>query len=278
MKYSRAELLVMVMAKEVIDYENVIIGQGVPLAAGAIAKKTHAPNAIILTEAGMIDIDLFNNMFSVADVGYTKGFSYCIDLYDVFTTIVNRGYCDLCLLGAAQIDKFGNVNTTVIGDYFLGKRSDMKLPGSGGANGFAGHCNRTVLTMTGGKFVDKLDYFTSPGWLTGGDSREKAGLPGGPSGVITLQGIFRFEETSKELYLSGLFPKTTIEEVKEKVPWDLKTAEDLGKQFEKIELPTAKDLEIIRDFEPAFAIGGTYARTRQGRVLARYYENGDKVV
>ncbi len=274
MKYRRGELLVLLASKEIKDGELCLIGQGIPIAAGAIAKKQHAPNSIIMTEAGMVDIDPFQNLEDVADPGSTIGFPYSVDLFEVFTTIVNRGYCDICMLGAAQMDKYGNVNTTMVGNYEDYGRKDIRLPGSGGANEFAGHSNRVVYTLVGGKFVEKLDYLTTPGWLTGGDAREKAGLPGGPSGVITTQGIFRFHEETKEIYLSGLLPQTTIEDVKARVPWDLKTAKDFGKEFEEIIPPTKEQLEFIREFEPFLGLGGNDSRRLQAQVLPMYFERG----
>jgi glutaconate CoA-transferase subunit B len=264
--------MVLETSKEIKDGEVCVIGQGIPMTAGAIAKRSHAPNAIILTEAGMVDIDPFQNLEDIADPGCSKGFSYSIDLFDVFTTVVNRGYCDLCILGAAQIDKYGNVNTTVVGDYEINNRSDMKLPGSGGANEFAGHSNRTIFTVVGGKFVEKLDYLTSPGWLDGGDSRQKAGLPGGPSAVFTKYGVFRFAEESKEMYLSAIFPDTTFEDVKEQIPWDLKTAEDFGSEIRMVEHPTPAQLKFMRSFEPFLGISGHEGRLLQVRALPNYYE------
>ncbi|MFX1504358.1 MAG: CoA-transferase subunit beta [Promethearchaeota archaeon] len=274
-KIMRIELLVITAGKEIKDGEICVIGQGVPMAAGAIAKKTQAPNSIILTEAGMIDIDCFQNLESVGDPGSTKGYSYCIDLWDVFTTIVNRGHVDLSILGCAQMDKFGNINSTVIGKYDMSRRSYFRLPGSGGANEFAGHSKRTVYTMVGGKFTEKLDYLTTPGWLSGGDSRRKAGLPGGPSALITKHGVFRFEEVTKEIYLDALFPQTTVEEVKKLAPWDLKTAEDFGNEIKKIPLPKKEEIEYIREFEPFFGISGNLGRRLQSQVLPVYYEQGN---
>ena len=134
MKYRRGELLVLLASREIKDGENCVIGQGIPMAAGAIAKGTHAPNSVIMTEAGMVDIEAFQNLEDVADPGSTIGFSYSIDLFEVFTTIVNRGYCDVCMLGVAQIDKYGNVNSTIIGNFEDFGRKDIRLPGSGGAN------------------------------------------------------------------------------------------------------------------------------------------------
>lgn len=272
MKYRRVEIMVLETSKEIKDGEVCVIGQGIPMTAGAIAKRNHAPNAVILTEAGMVGVDIFQNLEDVADPGSTKGFSYSTNLFDVFTTIVNRGYADLCVLGAAQIDKYGNVNTTVIGDYFIKSRADMRLPGSGGANEFAGHCNETIFTVVGGNFVEELDYMTSPGWLSGGDARRKAGLPGGPSAVFSKYGIFRFEEESKEMYLSAIFPETTIEDIREIIPWDLKTADDVGKTLRQVEPPTKEELKFMREFEPFLGISGHEGRLLQVKSLPGYYE------
>jgi glutaconate CoA-transferase subunit B len=274
MKYMRIELLIITASKEINDGELCIIGQGIPFAASAYAKRNHAPNAIILTEAGMVDIDLFQTLETISDPGSTKGYSYSIDLFDVFTTIANRGFADICFLGAAQLDKFGNINSTVVGDYYINKRRDFKLSGCGGANEFAGHTNRTIITMVGGQFVNKLDYMTSPGWLTGGESRHKAGLQGGPSTLITKLGLFRFDEVSKELYLAGLFPQTTVEDVRELIPWELKVAEDYGKPLEKIPPPKMEDLEFLREFDPFFGIGAHDGRRLQSQALPVFYEGG----
>ena len=276
MKYKRVELLILTASKEINDYDVVVIGQGIPMAAGAIAKIKHAPNSIILTEAGMIDLNIFQNMEDVGDPGCTIGYSYSIDLFDVFTTVVNRGYCDVCILGTAQLDKYGNINSSAVGGYDFTSRRNIKLSGSGGANEFAGHSNRTILTIVGGKFVNKLDYLTSPGWLTGGDSRKKAGLPGGPSAVISKYGLFRFHETTKEMYLAGIFPDTSVEDIRNIVPWDLKIAEDHGETLEKIAPPTIEDLKIIREFDPFFGIGAHEGRILQSQVLPLYYERGVK--
>jgi glutaconate CoA-transferase subunit B len=276
MKYKRVELLILIASKEINDYDVVVIGQGIPMAAGAIAKLKHAPNSIILTEAGMIDLNIFQNMEDVGDPGCTIGYSYSIDLFDVFTTIVNRGYCDVCILGTAQLDKYGNINSSAVGGYDFTSRRNIKLSGSGGANEFAGHSNRTILTIVGGKFVNKLDYLTSPGWLNGGDSRRKAGLPGGPSAVVSQYGLFRFHETTKEMYLAALFPKTSVEDVRKTIPWDLKIAEDHGETLERIRPPTIEDLKIIRNFDPFFGIGAHEGRILQSKVLPLYYERGVK--
>ncbi len=272
MKYRRLELLILEAAKEIKDHEICVVGQGIAIVAGAIAKKRQAPNAIILTEAGMVDIDPFQNLEDIADPGSFIGYSYSIDLFDVFTTIVNRGYCDICILGAAQVDKFGNINSTVIGNYLNYGRKDIRLSGSGGANEFLGHSKRTIITCVGGDFVEKLDYFTSPGWLSGGEARKKAGLPGGPSAVFSTYGVFRFHETTKEMYLAALLPKTTVEDAQKDIPWKLKTAEDFGGSIVKIKPPTLEDLKFMREVEPFLGIGGNDGRRLQAQTLPVYFE------
>jgi glutaconate CoA-transferase subunit B len=129
--------------------------------------------------------------------------------------------------------------------------------------------------MVGGKFAEKLDYMTSPGWLTGGDSRRKAGIPGGPSALINKYGVFRFEDITKEIYLDALFPQTTVDDVRKLVPWELKTAEDFGKEIKKVALPEIEQIEYIREFEPFFGISGNLGRRLQSQVLPVYYEQGN---
>ncbi|MGW8320542.1 MAG: CoA-transferase, partial [Thermodesulfobacteriota bacterium] len=165
-KYTLDELIVFRAAQEIHDREIVVIGQGIPMAAGVLARKTHAPNSLIVTEAGLVGIDPFKVPLHIADTSCTRGYSYGCDMFDIFTTLVNRGYVDVAFLGVGQIDKYGNVNSSYIGnpdDY------EMRLTGAGGAPEFAGHSKRSVYTMSGGEFVEKLDYFTSPGYVDGGN-------------------------------------------------------------------------------------------------------------
>jgi len=162
-----------------------------------------------------------------------------------------RGFVDVCFLGVAQVDKYGNLNTTVIGDY---EKPTMRLPGSGGAADFISYAKRTVFTMRGGGFVNKLDYFTSPGYLDGGDSRDKSGLfpiGSGPSALISTKGVFRFDPVTKEIYLSRIHPGVSLESVKKDIPWDLKVAPDLL----ETERPTDDEINFIRDFAPELSAG-----------------------
>jgi len=248
--YSLNELLIIAVAREIHDYENVILGVGLPTTAGALAKAMHAPNVTLMMESGIIDFEPLVPPNHIADAHACRGFSYATDLFSAFT-MTYRGFVDVCFLGVAQIDKYGNLNTTVIGDYYKPK---LRLPGSGGAADFISYAKRTVLTLRGGEFVEKLDYFTSPGYLDGGDARDRSGLfpkGSGPSMLITTKGIFRFDKNTKEMYLDQVHPGVSVDDIKKDVPWDLKISPDL----EETPPPSDEEIDFIRRFAPGEAVG-----------------------
>ena len=249
-KYTLDELLIITAAREIHDGENVILGVGLPTTAGAMAKALHAPQATLMMESGIIDFQPLVPPNHIADANACRGFSYATDLFSMFT-MTYRGFVDVCFLGVAQIDKFGNINTTVVGDYFHPK---ARLPGAGGAPDFLSYAKRTILTMRGGEFVNKLDYFTSPGYLDGGDSREKSGLfaPGsGPTMLLTTKGIFRFHEQTKEMYLAHVHPGVSVDNIRKDVPWDLKVADNIT----ETERPSSAEIDFIRRFAPTETVG-----------------------
>jgi glutaconate CoA-transferase subunit B len=249
-KYTLDELLIITAAREIHDGENVILGVGLPTTAGAMAKALHAPQATLMMESGIIDFQPLVPPNHIADANACRGFSYATDLFSMFT-MTYRGFVDVCFLGVAQIDKFGNINTTVVGDYFNPK---ARLPGAGGAPDFLSYAKRTILTMRGGEFVNKLDYFTSPGYLDGGDSREKSGLfaPGsGPTMLLTTKGIFRFHEQTKEMYLVHVHPGVKVDNIRKDVPWDLKVADNVT----ETERPSNAEIDFIRRFAPTETVG-----------------------
>lgn len=249
-RYTESEIIVANAAREIEDNDIVVIGQGIPMAAGVLAKATHAPNCIILTEAGLVGIDPFRNPLHIADPTCSQGYDYSCDMIDVFATITHRGLVDVTFLGVGEIDRFGNMNSTVFGDY---DDFRMRMMGAGGAPEFFGYARKAVLTMRGGRFVTKLDYCSSPGYLEGYGAREKAGFPpgSGPKVVYGTKGVFRFEEESCEIYLDGLFPGNAVEEVLAEVPWDLKVAPDLR----KLPAPTQEEVDLIREFAPEISAG-----------------------
>ena len=249
-KYTLDELLIIIAAREIHDGENVILGVGLPTTAGAMAKALHAPYATLMMESGICDFQPLVPPNHIADANACRGFSYATDLFSTFT-MTYRGFVDVCFLGVAQVDKFGNLNTTVIGDY---DKPSMRLPGSGGAPDFISYAKRTVLTLRGGSFVNKLDYLTSPGYLEGGDSRDKTGLfpqGSGPAALISTKGIFRFDLKTKEMYLDRIHPGVTLESIKKDIPWELKVSPDL----KTTERPSDEEIDFIRDFAPELSAG-----------------------
>ncbi len=248
--YTLDELLAIVVAKEIHDYENVVLGVGVPMTAGALAKALYAPHANLMLESGIVDIRPLLSLNNIADAHSCRGFSFATDLFSTFTATY-RGFIDVCFLGVGQVDKYGNLNTTVIGPY---EKPSLRLPGSGGAADFISYAKRTVLTMRGGTFVDKLDYLTSPGYLEGGDSRNKSGLfpkDSGPVALISTKGVFRFDPSSKEMYLAQIHPRVSLESVKKDIPWNLKVAPDLS----ETPRPSDEEIDFIRDFAPELSAG-----------------------
>jgi glutaconate CoA-transferase subunit B len=248
--YTLNELLIIIVAREIHDYEHIILGQGLPTTAGALAKALYAPHAVLMMESGIIDFEPLLPLNHIADAHACRGFAYATDLFSTFT-MTYRGFVDVCFLGVAQVDKFGNINTTVIGDYF---NPSMRLTGSGGAADFISYSKRTILTMRGGQFVNRLDYLTSPGYLEGGDSRDRSGLfpPGsGPSMLLTTKGVFKFHSETKELFLAQIHPGVSVEEVRKDVPWDLIVSSDL----KETEPPSEAEINFIRHFAPGEVAG-----------------------
>ncbi len=248
--YTLNELLIITCAKEIKDYENVILGVGLPTTAGALAKALYAPHATLMMESGIIDFEPLIPLNHIADAHSCRGFSCATDLFTAFT-MTYRGFVDVCFLGVGQIDKYGNLNTTCIGDYY---KPTLRLPGSGGAADFISYAKRTVLTLRGGEFVEKLDYFTSPGYLDGGDSRDRSGLfpkGSGPAMLLTTKGVFRFDDETKELYLAQIHPGVTVEDIKKEIPWDLKVSPDIEETIP----PSDREIDFVRRFAPTESVG-----------------------
>ena len=172
-KATREELMIIAVAREIKDYERILLGVGLPTTAGGLAKATHAPNSVLMTEAGIIDFKPLVPPNHIADVMCLRGFSYALDLFNTFTTINYRGFVDKAILGVGQVDRYGNINTSFIGGT---AKTGMRLTGAGGAPDFISYAKETILTLKGGEFVEKLDYFTSPGYMGGGEERDRCGL------------------------------------------------------------------------------------------------------
>jgi glutaconate CoA-transferase subunit B len=244
MDYTSREMMTIVAAREIKNGDIVFCGTGISMLAAMAAKNINAPESVIFFETGSIDARLEELPLAVADPRVMYWASSNSGLLDAFATMQNRitGEHVIGILGAAQIDKFGNINSTVIGEYY---KPRTRFSGSGGACDVASFVPRSIIFMQQEKrkFVNKVDYLTSPGHLTGDDGRKKAGLPpGGPELVITNMAVMRFDDTTKEMYLAGYYPGVTKEAVLE----NMEFAVDVSRA-EEVEPPTENELTILRE-------------------------------
>lgn len=244
-KYTLLELMAATIAREFRDGETAFVGVGPPLIAAMVAKLTHAPNLTIAVEGGCIGSSPRRLLTCIADATIAER-AYCsTSMWRAFAD-QQRGFFDVGLIGAAQVDKYGNLNTTALGDY---RKPDVRVAGSGGGNDIGSSVGRLLIMMVQEKrrFIERVDYLTTPGHLEGGDSRERAGLRGGgPSGVITTMGVFRFDENTKEMYLERCHPGIEPLKVKDNISWDLKIDPQVG----VTELPTQEQVDIMRTLDP----------------------------
>ena len=242
-KYNLRELLAFSGARVLEDKKSVFVGTGLPIVAAALAQKTHAPNLLIVFEAGGLGPQLPELAISV---GESRTFHRAIaasSMHDVMS-LSQAGYIDYGFLGAAQMDMYGNINTTVIGDHDL---PQARLPGSGGANDVASFSHKLIIIIANQSkrtFVNKLDFLTTPGYLDGPGARERAGLPKdtGPYRVITQLGIYGFDEGTKRLKLISLHPGVSLGEVKENSSFGILIPDEVETSPE----PTDEDLRILR--------------------------------
>jgi glutaconate CoA-transferase subunit B len=245
--YTLPELMIVACAREIRDRETVLIGVGLPLLGAMLAKRTHAPNSKMAYETGTFDSAPTRTPFSVVDPDLVPRAVHAGQLTDVMSLYLQRGFIDIGFIGGAQVDKYGNLNSTCIGNY---NKPKVRFPGSGGAHDFGTFARRSLIVMVHEKrrFVSKCDYITTPGFLLGGDTRYEAGLPEGtgPAAVITTTGVFRFAADSKEMYLDSIHPGVTLESVRERVDWDLKLSPDL----QVTEHPTKEQVCIVRELDP----------------------------
>ena len=248
-KITKDELLIVTAARQIRDHDVCVLGIGMPILAGALAKHTHAPAAVMMMESGIVDFEPVVLPLTVADATCTRGYGYAIDLFSVFTTITFAGYLDKAFLGVGQIDKYGNINTSFLGT----PPQAQRITAAGGAPEFYAYARETILTMKGKGFVERLPYRTSTGYMDGGDSRDRSGryTPGsGPSVLITSKGIFKFHKETKEMYLDALFPGVTVDDVRADIPWDLQVA---GK-IQSFPVPNDEEINYLRHFSPSSSL------------------------
>lgn len=241
--YTDSEMMVAVAARVLKGARTVFVGVGLPNIACNLARYTVAPDLELIYESGVYGARPERLPLSIGDPTLVSGAVSVVSMADLFGLYLQRGLVEVALLGGAQIDRFGNLNTTVIGDY---KKPKTRLPGSGGACEIAINAQRTFMIMRLKRraFVDKLDFLTSPGHLAGGDSRARLGLPGGgPELVITDRAILNFDNPEREMQLSELYPGVTAKDVQAEVGWPLRLAATIGETA----APTTEELHLIRD-------------------------------
>jgi len=246
MKYTPTELMACSASKILEDKTSVLVGTGLPIIAGLLAQRSHAPNLLIVFEAGAIGAQVPVLPISVGDSRTENRAVIASSMHEVMS-MSQAGYVDYGFLGAAQIDMYGNINTTVIGDYYHPK---VRLPGSGGANDVGSFSHRTIILMRQDKkrFVEKVDFITTPGYLTGPGAREEAGLPAktGPYRVVTQLGIYTFDDESKKMKLLAVSPGVSIEDIRNGSSFEILIPE----KVETIPEPSEEQLKILHDIDP----------------------------
>ncbi len=245
--YNTAELVAIMSARFLEDGKIVFGGAGMPLISCILAQKTHAPRLTILFEGGIIGPHVQAGKLppSTNEQRAARQANMLLSITDILL-LQQRGYVDYGFLGGAQIDQYGNLNSSFIGD---AENPKVRLPGTGGANDIASLASKILVAMHHEKkrFVKKVDFITTPGYLHGGDSREKSGmLVGGTYKVITHLGIFGFDEKTRRMRLEGLHPGATVEEVKDRTGFDLLIPD----KIQHTKPPTAEELRILRELDP----------------------------
>jgi glutaconate CoA-transferase subunit B len=241
--YSAKELMIVRAARELLDGEVVFVGIGLPNLACNLARRTHAPNLVLIYESGAVGAKPDRLPVSIGDPCLVKGAVSACSMADVFGLYLQGGRVDVGFLGCAQIDRHGNVNTTVIGDYHHPK---VRLPGSGGACEIAIHSKKVIIITPQKKriFRPVVDFITSPGHIAHCRNRVNWGMPGrGPVIVITDMAVFNFDESRGEMILKGTHPGIKTEAVLGEVGWDLCQ----NPQLEETPPPTQEELQIIRE-------------------------------
>ena len=250
--FTSTELLTAVAAHLLEDKKSVLVGTGLPMIAALLAQRTHAPGLLIIFEAGGIGPRVPVLPISVGDSRTFYHAAAASSMHDVMSAC-QAGYVDFGFLGAAMIDVYGNINTTVIGDW---EHPTARLPGSGGANDIGSLCHRTIVIMRQDKrkFVERVNYITTPGYLDGLGARERAGLPThtGPYRVITQLGVYGFDEETKRLKLLALHPGVTVDDIHANSACEILIPAEIG----ATEPPTEDECRLLHEIDPAGMVIG----------------------
>jgi acyl CoA:acetate/3-ketoacid CoA transferase beta subunit len=254
-EYTRAEMMIIATARQVRDGESTIVGMGPPLLSAALAKYHHAPNMWYCTESGPLDwIPTSRELpapIGIADHSLTQGSAMSGDMVDALGAFVNGGWAQSAVLQAAQIDRFGNLNTMLAGTF---EDPIRRLPGTGGNADIGASVERVISTMPleTRRFKERADFRTTAGYIDGPGGRAEAGLaPQGPNKCATTMCVFKFDTEdggttgSCEMVLEQLFPGVSLEEVQTIIPWKLKVSQDLT----YMDPPTEEELVLLRHLD-----------------------------
>jgi glutaconate CoA-transferase subunit B len=242
MDFTPSELMAVSGARELVDGQVVAVGLGLPLVASFLAKRTHAPHMTIVFEIGVIDPEPVNTGVGLADPRVWYRATVLSSFADILGTVLHRGRVDVGFLGGLEVDPYGNLNATLVGD----PRGKFRhINGGGGANDIASSAKRTIYIMRQEerKFRESISFITNPGYLKGGDSRQKARLPGGPSRVITDKAIFGFDPETKRMTLISIHPGNKLDDVLAAMGF----CPVISRQTAVTEPPTPEQLRLIRE-------------------------------
>jgi glutaconate CoA-transferase subunit B len=247
MSYSADEMMAVAAARRLHDGAVCFVGIGLPSRAANLARQTHAPRCVLIYESGTIGAKPLHLPLSIGDGELAETADAVVSVPEIFAYWLQAGRIDVGFLGAAQIDRYGNLNSTVIGDY---DRPKVRLPGAGGAPEIAAMCRETLvmLRQTPRAFVERLDFRSSVGYGDGAGSRERHGFTGaGVTGVVTDLGVLEPDPETSELTLTSVHPGVSVDEARGQTGWELRVGDEVGVG----EPPTAEELAALRALKTA---------------------------
>jgi glutaconate CoA-transferase subunit B len=247
-RYTTDEMMSVAAARALRDGMSCFVGIGLPSTAANLARRTHAPNLVLIYESGCLGAKPGRLPLSIGDGELAETADTVISVPEVFNYWLQPGRIDVGFLSGAQLDRFGNINTTVIGEDYADPK--VRLPGAGGAPEIAASCREVLVVVRQSRrsFVEQVDFVTSVGHGSGAGDRERLGLPGaGPVLVITDLGVLRPDPDTRELTLTELHPGVEVEQVRAATGWDLRVAGELARGEE----PTERELSVLRGLTKA---------------------------
>ncbi|SFT86773.1 glutaconate CoA-transferase subunit B [Actinopolyspora lacussalsi subsp. righensis] len=251
-EFTSDEMMTVAASRSLHDESVCFVGIGLPSTAANLARRTHAPELVLIYESGTLGTKPQRLPLSIGDGVLAETADSVVGVPEIFNYWLQPGRVDVGFLGGAQVDRYGNINTTVIGDDYEDPK--VRLPGAGGAPEIATSCGEVLIVMRHSPraFVPDVDFITSVGYGRDGAARARLGLPGrGPVKVITDLGVLRPDEGTNELTLTGLAPGVEVEQVRAATGWPLRVAEELGVQHP----PTDRELRILRELKATVGNG-----------------------